>query len=170
MPRGRPPSPDGQRAIGRRNGLRQPVVSRKLKQAGIDPKVTPANVVDHYLQDSVDLKQKLRGRGVESVPESYAEAQTMLERLKVAEKQLKLEILEGTLVDREEVNRLFFDLGKPSREVWEQWPPRVSAEMARRLGVKAHDLETVLTEFVAANLQATKSTVRLQLRGDAAAA
>jgi hypothetical protein len=69
MPRGRPPSPDGQRAIGRRNGLRQPVVSRKLKQAGIDPKVTPANVVDHYLQDSVDLKQKLRGRSVESVPE-----------------------------------------------------------------------------------------------------
>ena len=170
MPRGRPPSPDGQRAIGRRNGLAQPVVSRKLKRAGIDPTVTPENVVDHYLQDSVNLKQKLRGRGVENVPESYAEAQTMLERLKVAEKQLRLEILEGTLVDREEVNRLHFELGKRAREAWEQWPPRVAAEMAHRLGVKEHDLETVLTEFVTANLQATKSAARLQLRGDPVAA
>jgi hypothetical protein len=140
-------------------------VHKAVKSGRVDPS-QPAPIVDRMLKVNADLQQMLRGLGIEHVPEDYAAAQTALEQLKVHEKALKLQQISGSLVDREEVNRLYHELGKRSREAWEQWPARVAPEMATRLNVRPHLLQEVLTEFVKKNLASVKEAESLRLRDD----
>jgi hypothetical protein len=168
-PAGRPPKPNSERDIARRNGVAPSAVHKMIKRGRIDPS-QPSQVIDLMMKAQADLQQMMRGLGIEHVPKDYAEAQTALEQLKVHEKALKLQVLAASLVEREEVNRLFFELGKRSREAWEQWPARVASEMAAKLGVKEHLLQTMLTEYVKADLTSLKVAVTLELRGDKAAA
>ena len=168
MSRGRPREPNSQRSIARRNGISQPAVHHMIRRGRIDPS-QPAPIVDQMLKSNADLRQTLRGLGIEHVPESYAEAQTALEQLKVQERAIKLRQLDGALVDRADVNREFYSLGKRLREVWEQWPVRVSSEMANRLGVKPHLMQEVLTKFVKANLGSIMQAEVLRLRAAEAA-
>jgi hypothetical protein len=157
------------RSIGKRNGVSGQAVHKMVNSGRVDPS-QPSQVVDAMLKANADLNQMMRGLGIEHVPQTYAEALTVLEQLKVREKAIKLQVLAASLVEREEVNREYYELGKRSREAWEQWPARVASEMAAKLGVKEHLLRTMLTEYVKANLTSLKVAVTLELRGDKAAA
>jgi hypothetical protein len=75
------------------------------------------------------------------------------EAARAHEKELKVKVFEGSLVDRERAAALFFEAGKWAREAWEQWPPRVAAVVAAELGVDPHKVEQVLTKHVKEHLR-----------------
>lgn len=125
--------------------------------------------IDRQLRENVDLKQQQRSRGKAAMPVSYAEAQTRLEILKADEKELKLNILRGTLVDREDVNRAFYEMGVALRQPWESWPARVATVFAGEINSdNPHLVETVLTRLVKDQLREIGVAAGLKLRGDVA--
>jgi hypothetical protein len=92
-----------------------------------------------------------------------------LDQLRAEKLQLELDERRGTLVDRAEVNALFYELGKGTREALERWPAQVASEMAGELGVGQHKMLTVLERRVREHLARTKQDLALRLCRDRAA-
>ena len=86
------------------------------------------------------------------------------EAARAKEKELKVKVFEGTLVDRAKAAALFFEAGKRVRESWEQWPARVAAIIAAELGVEPHPVERVLTKHVKEHLRKIPQDLRAQFR------
>jgi hypothetical protein len=79
-------------------------------------------------------------------------AKTANEVLKAKLADLKLKQQKGVLVDREKTKALVFDLARRERDAWQNWPPRVAANMAAELDVDPHLLETVLDRYLREHL------------------
>jgi hypothetical protein len=96
-------------------------------------------------------------------------AKERLDELRAQKLELELDERRGTLVDRSEVNALFHELGKRSREALEQWPAQVAAEMGGELGVDRHKMPRALERRVREHLARTREELKLVLRRDRAA-
>ena len=56
-----------------------------------------------------------------------------------------------------------FDLARQERDSWQNWPPRVAANIAADLGVDAHLVEKTLEKYLRVHLE-TLAEVKLELR------
>lgn len=94
---------------------------------------------------------------------SFLRARMANEVLKAQTAKVKLAKMKGELVDREKATALVFDLARRERDAWQNWPPRVAADMAAELGVDAHTMEQVLDRHLRKHL-AAMAEVEIELR------
>lgn len=93
----------------------------------------------------------------------YARVRIANDVLKAQTAQVRLAKLKGELVDRAKATAYVFDLARRERDAWQNWPPRVAANMAADLGVDAHAMEQVLDRYLRAHL-AEMAGVKVELR------
>jgi len=94
---------------------------------------------------------------------SFLRARMANEVLKAQTAKVKLAKMKGELVDRARTTALVFDLARRERDAWQNWPPRVAANMAAELGVDPHKMEQVLDKYLRKHL-ADMAEVKLELR------
>lgn len=68
------------------------------------------------------------------------------------QRKQEYEFKQGSLVNREAAEKLFFDTARDIRDAWQSWPARVAVEMADELKIDARKLTMVLTEYVQKHL------------------
>ncbi len=87
---------------------------------------------------------------------SLLQAKTANEVLKAQTNKVRLARLKGELVDRSQAIAHVFKLARTERDAWLNWPARISAQMAAKLGEKAnidpHDLHVALEAAVREHL------------------
>ena len=79
---------------------------------------------------------------------SLLQARTVNEVVKAQTNKVRLAQLKGDLVDRSQAIAHVFRLSRTERDAWLNWPARVSAEMAAKLEVDAHELHVALESAV----------------------
>lgn len=84
---------------------------------------------------------------------SLLQARTVNEVVKAQTNKVRLARLKGELVDRTQAIAHVFKLARAERDAWLNWPSRVSAEMAARLGVEPHPVHVALDAAVREHLQ-----------------
>ncbi len=94
---------------------------------------------------------------------SYLRARLANEVIKAQTAKVKLAKMKGELVDREKATTMVFDLARRERDAWQNWPPRVAADMAAELGVDAHAMEQVLDQNLRRHL-AELAEIEIELR------
>ena len=81
------------------------------------------------------------------------QARTVNEVVKAQTNKVRLARLKGELVDRNQAIAHVFKLARTERDAWLNWPARISAQMAARLGVDPHTLHVALEAAVREHLQ-----------------
>lgn len=94
---------------------------------------------------------------------SFLRARMANEVLKAQTAKVRLAKMKGELVDRARATAMVFDLARRERDAWQNWPPRVAANMAADLGVDAHRMEQVLDKYLRRHL-ADMAEVKIELR------
>ncbi|PPD34047.1 MAG: elements of external origin [Methylomonas sp.] len=84
---------------------------------------------------------------------SLLQARTVNEVVKAQTNKVRLARLKGELVDRPQANAHVFKLARAERDAWQNWPARVSAQLAAKLEVDAHTLHVLLETAVREHLQ-----------------
>lgn len=84
---------------------------------------------------------------------SLLQARTVNEVVKAQTNKVRLARLKGELVDRPQAIAHVFKLARAERDAWLNWPARISAQMAAKLGVDAHTLHVALETAVRDHLQ-----------------
>ena len=79
---------------------------------------------------------------------SLLQARTVNEVVKAQTNKVRLAQLKGDLVDRSQAIAHVFRLAHTERDAWLNWPARISAEMAAKLEVDAHELHVALESAV----------------------
>jgi hypothetical protein len=92
------------------------------------------------------------GSGLGSGGTTFLQARTANEVLKAQTHKVRLARLKGELVARPEAIAHVFKLARAERDAWLNWPARISAPMAARLGVDAHSLHIALETAVREHL------------------
>jgi len=83
---------------------------------------------------------------------TLVQARTVNEVVKAQTNKVRLARLKGELVDRHQAIAHVFKLARTERDAWLNWPARISAQMAARLGVEAHTLHVALDAAVREHL------------------
>lgn len=114
------------------------------------------------------VSETLREAGAEPDPTaggevSFLRARMANEVIKAQTAKVKLAKMKGELVDRARTTALVFDLARRERDAWQNWPPRVAANMAAELGVDPHKVEQVLDKYLRKHL-ADLAEVKIDLR------
>ncbi|WP_457650867.1 elements of external origin [Profundibacter sp.] len=97
---------------------------------------------------AVDETLREDGTGDGGGEVSFLRAKMANEVLKAQTARVRLQKMKGELVDREKATSMVFDLARRERDAWQNWPPRVAADMAAELGVDAHTMEQVLDKHL----------------------
>jgi len=84
---------------------------------------------------------------------SLLHARTVNEVVKAQTNKVRLARLKGELVDRPQAIAHVFKLARSERDAWLNWPARVSAEMAVKLGIEPHPMHVALENAVRDHLQ-----------------
>jgi len=84
---------------------------------------------------------------------SLLQARTVNEVVKAQTNKVRLARLKGELVDRPQAIAHVFKLARAERDAWLNWPARISAQMAARLGVDPHTMHIALEAAVREHLQ-----------------
>jgi hypothetical protein len=84
---------------------------------------------------------------------SLLQARTVNEVVKAQTNKVRLARLKGELVDRPQAIGHVFKLARSERDAWLNWPARISAHMAARLGVDPHTMHITLEAAVREHLQ-----------------
>ena len=84
---------------------------------------------------------------------SLLQARTVNEVVKAQTNKVRLARLKGDLVDRSQAIAHVFRLARTERDAWLNWPARITAQMAAKLGVDAHALHVALEAAVREHLQ-----------------
>lgn len=84
---------------------------------------------------------------------SLLQARTVNEVVKAQTNKVRLARLKGELVDRPQAIAHVFKLARSERDAWLNWPARVSAEMAVKLGLDPHPMHVALENAVREHLQ-----------------
>ena len=84
---------------------------------------------------------------------SLLQARTVNEVVKAQTNKVRLARLKGELVDRPQAIAHVFKLARSERDAWLNWPARVSAEMAVKLGIESHPMHVALENAVRDHLQ-----------------
>lgn len=83
---------------------------------------------------------------------TLVQARMVNEVVKAQTNKVRLARLKGELVDRHQAIAHVFKLARTERDAWLNWPARISAQMAARLGVEAHTLHVALDAAVREHL------------------
>lgn len=114
------------------------------------------------------VRNTLLDAGLPATPEdgtmTFAEARTANEILKAQERQIKLDRLRGTLVDRAKAAELIFNAARQERDSWTQWPARVAALIAAELQADPHAVETALDAYVRKYLHDLANVTTIEFR------
>jgi hypothetical protein len=94
---------------------------------------------------------------------TFQRARTARETLGAKALEIRIAKLKGDLVDRSRATELVFAAARRERDAWLNWPARVAALMAAKLGCSVHDLEQELDRQVRAHL-ADLAEVSIDLR------
>lgn len=84
---------------------------------------------------------------------SLLQARTVNEVVKAQTNKVRLARLKGELVDRPQAIAHVFKLARAERDAWLNWPARISAQMAAKLGVDPHTMHIALEAAVREHLQ-----------------
>lgn len=84
---------------------------------------------------------------------SLLQARTVNEVVKAQTNKVRLARLKGELVDRNQAIAHVFKLARAERDAWLNWPARISAQMAAKLGVDPHTMHVALEAAVREHLQ-----------------
>ena len=79
---------------------------------------------------------------------SLLQARTVNEVVKAQTNRVRLAQLKGDLVDRSQAIAHVFRLARTERDAWLNWPARISAQMAAKLEIDAHELHVALESAV----------------------
>ena len=79
---------------------------------------------------------------------SLLQARTVNEVVKAQTNKVRLAQLKGDLVDRAQAIAHVFRLARTERDAWLNWPARISAQMAAKLEIDAHQLHVALESAV----------------------
>ncbi len=109
------------------------------------------------------LDKTLREAGDGSGEVSFLRARMANEVLKAQTARVRLQKMKEQLVDREKATGMVFDLARRERDAWQNWPPRVAADMAAELGVDAHSMEQVLDKHLRRHL-ADMAEIEIEIR------
>ena len=96
------------------------------------------------------------GDGTAALPAggtSLLQARTVNEVVKAQTNKVRLARLKGELVDRPQAIAHVFKLARSERDAWLNWPARISAQMAAKLGVDPHTMHIALEAAVREHLQ-----------------
>ena len=84
---------------------------------------------------------------------SLLQARTVNEVVKAQTNKVRLARLKGELVDRPQAIAHVFKRARSERDAWLNWPARISAQMAAKLGVDPHTMHVALEAAVREHLQ-----------------
>lgn len=84
---------------------------------------------------------------------SLLQARTVNEVVKAQTNKVRLARLKGELVDRNQAIAHVFKLSRAERDAWLNWPARISAQMAAKLGIEPHTMHVALEAAVREHLQ-----------------
>jgi len=79
---------------------------------------------------------------------SLLQARTVNEVVKAQTNKVRLAQLKGDLVDRSQAIAHVFRLARTERDAWLNWPARITAQMAAKLEIDAHELHVALESAV----------------------
>jgi hypothetical protein len=94
---------------------------------------------------------------------SFLRARMANEVLKAQTAKVRLQKMKGELVDRAKATAAVFDLARRERDAWQNWPPRIAANMAAELGIDPHQMEAVLDKYLRQQLSEL-AEVKIELR------
>lgn len=120
---------------------------RKVRKVG-----TRAGVVRVPTPDSGDSAVDA-GNALPTGGTSLLQARTINEVVKAQTNKVRLARLRGELVDRNQAIAHVFKLARTERDAWLNWPSRVSAQLAAKLGVDHHVMHVALESAVREHLQ-----------------
>jgi hypothetical protein len=103
------------------------------------------------------------GESVSAGGMTFIQARTANEVLKAQERRVRLQRMNGELVDRAKAVAQVFKLARDERDAWVNWPARVAAMIAAEIEVDPHRVHTVLERHVRDHL-AELAEVRPSLR------
>ena len=160
------------RAYARHRGVTDTGVHKAIRTGRIAPEVDgtidPDKADREWARNSEAPKAGTRAKAVKAaVPESAADApgglpaggasllqaRTVNEVVKAQTNKVRLARLKGELVDRPQAIAHVFKLARSERDAWLNWPARISAQMAARLGIEPHAMHVALEAAVREHLQ-----------------
>ena len=163
------------RAYARHRGVSDAAVRKAITAGRITPEadgtVDPDRADRDWARNSMPPKTGTRAKAVKvAVPESSGsssegpaalpsggtsllQARTVNEVVKAQTNKVRLARLKGELVDRNQAIAHVFKLARAERDAWLNWPARVSAQMAAKLGVDPHAMHIALESAVREQLQ-----------------
>ena len=164
------------RAYARHRGVTDTAVHKAIRAGRITPEsdgTIDADRADAQWASNTDTPRKgtkeraesvvLRDSGTEQASNlpasqgtggtSLLQARTVNEVVKAQTNKVRLAKLKGELVDRPQAIGHVFKLVRAERDAWLNWPARVSAQMAAKLGVDAHAMHVTLEAALREHLQ-----------------
>jgi hypothetical protein len=87
-----------------------------------------------------------------SAPEPIASARARRVRALADRAEVEAARLRGDLIERAKAERLVFEFARRMRDAWAQWPARIAAPLAARLGADPHAVEAALASEVRRHL------------------
>jgi len=85
--------------------------------------------------------------------ESEAEGRRRLTSAKADKAEIEARARRGELVERVKAERAVFEFARRMRDAWAQWPARIAAPLAARLGAAPHAVEAALAAEVRRHLE-----------------
>jgi hypothetical protein len=116
---------------------RKPAIATKGTAPAAEPVRAPVREAGEH------LAQPLSSGGT-----SLLQARTVNEVLKAQLNKVELARRKEELVDRSQAIAHVFRLARTERDAWLNWPARVSAQMAARLEIDAHELHVAIESAV----------------------
>ncbi|WP_445938360.1 elements of external origin [Pseudomonas sp.] len=163
------------RAYARHRGVTDTAVHKAIRAGRITPEADGSIDTDRadreWARNSDAPRNGTRAKAVKvAVPEanghssdgpaalpaggtSLLQARTVNEVVKAQTNKVRLARLKGELVDRPQAIAHVFKLARSERDAWLNWPARISAQMAARLGVDPHTMHVALEAAVREHLQ-----------------
>lgn len=163
------------RAYARHRGVTDTAVHKAIRAGRVTPEsdgtIDPGRADREWARNSDVPKAGTRAKAANViVPQSSApstdgpaalpaggasllQARTVNEVVKAQTNKVRLARLKGELVDRPQAMAQVFKLARTERDAWLNWPARISAPMAAKLGVDPHTLHIALEAAVREHLQ-----------------
>ncbi len=160
------------RAYARHRGVTDTAVHKAIRAGRITPEtdgtIDPDKADAEWARNSESAKPGTRAKaakvrvaedvapnlatGLPASGTTFVQARTVNEVVKAQTNKVRLARLKGELVDRNQAIAHVFRLARTERDAWLNWPARISAQMAARLGVDAHTLHVALEATVREHL------------------
>jgi len=162
------------RAYARHRGVSHVAVKKAIDSGRITPgpdgTIEPNRADLEWAQNTVSARKPTSGKATPAASEpprtrtiepaepsapvlstggtSLLQARTVNEVVKAQTNKVRLAQLKGDLVDRAQAIAHVFRLARTERDAWLNWPARISAQMAAKLEIDAHELHVALESAV----------------------